>query len=184
MLRHQGWAFLSGVLCLVLGQIILLMYPSKLAQQSEGVREAARSMFATCGRQGKSGHHVGVDVRQAEAEDAPGDEDVKAEGRMVDEQWGDLKHRAAIAMRHMRKEFPGKGAAVDGVSLKVTKDECFGLLGPNGAGKTTLINILAGAITSTRSHPLDHINGAGKTTLVNILTGAITSTDVVCMRCP
>jgi ABC-2 type transport system ATP-binding protein len=33
--------------------------------------------------------------------------------------------------------------AVNGVSFKVRKGECFGFLGPNGAGKTTMINVLS-----------------------------------------
>jgi ABC-2 type transport system ATP-binding protein len=36
--------------------------------------------------------------------------------------------------------------AVDGLSLAVTRGECFGLLGPNGAGKTTTIEILEGLL--------------------------------------
>ena len=37
--------------------------------------------------------------------------------------------------------------AVDGLSLRVRRGECFGLLGPNGAGKTTTIEILEGLLT-------------------------------------
>ncbi|MBN1216071.1 MAG: ATP-binding cassette domain-containing protein [Candidatus Lokiarchaeota archaeon] len=33
--------------------------------------------------------------------------------------------------------------AIDGITFKVQKGECFGFLGPNGAGKTTTINILS-----------------------------------------
>ena len=33
--------------------------------------------------------------------------------------------------------------AVDGISFKIPRGECFGFLGPNGAGKTTMINILS-----------------------------------------
>jgi len=76
--------------------------------------------------------------------DCAGDEDVEAERRLVDAQWGKFSQEAAIATRDLKKVFPGKGSAVDGLTLKVDTDECFGLLGPNGAGKTTLINILAG----------------------------------------
>lgn len=36
----------------------------------------------------------------------------------------------------------GELAAVDGVSLTISKGEIFGLLGPNGAGKTTTISML------------------------------------------
>jgi putrescine transport system ATP-binding protein len=39
---------------------------------------------------------------------------------------------------------PGAPAAVDGVSLAVTRGEFFALLGPSGCGKTTLLRMLAG----------------------------------------
>jgi ABC-2 type transport system ATP-binding protein len=40
----------------------------------------------------------------------------------------------------------GDVVAVDGLSFRVSRGECFGLLGPNGAGKTTTIEILEGLL--------------------------------------
>ena len=40
----------------------------------------------------------------------------------------------------------GDLVAVNGLSLRVERGECFGLLGPNGAGKTTTIEILEGLL--------------------------------------
>jgi lipooligosaccharide transport system ATP-binding protein len=48
-----------------------------------------------------------------------------------------------IIAEDLRKEY-GSFRAVDGVSFRVRRGECFGLLGPNGAGKTTTIRILYG----------------------------------------
>ena len=42
---------------------------------------------------------------------------------------------APMVMYQLRKEYPGTGApyvAVDGMSLAIDRNECFGLLGPNG----------------------------------------------------
>lgn len=44
-----GYSFLSGLICLAVGQFILIMYPTKLATQSEGFWEscpqAVRKLF-------------------------------------------------------------------------------------------------------------------------------------------
>ncbi len=48
-----------------------------------------------------------------------------------------------IIADNLRKEY-GSFAAVDGISFRVRRGECFGLLGPNGAGKTTTIRMLYG----------------------------------------
>ena len=51
----------------------------------------------------------------------------------------------ALRCEGLRKHY-GDVVAVDGLSLSVSRGECFGLLGPNGAGKTTTIEILEGLL--------------------------------------
>ena len=53
-----------------------------------------------------------------------------------------------IEIENLTKKF-GNIAAVDNLSLRVTKGEFFGFLGPNGAGKTTTIKMLAGILKPT-----------------------------------
>jgi len=48
-----------------------------------------------------------------------------------------------IETARLRKSF-GRLAAVDGVSLGLTKGTLTAIIGPNGAGKTTFINLLTG----------------------------------------
>jgi ABC-2 type transport system ATP-binding protein len=48
-----------------------------------------------------------------------------------------------LEARDLVKVFPVV-RAVDGISLTVTRGQCFGLLGPNGAGKTTTLEMLEG----------------------------------------
>jgi ABC-type nitrate/sulfonate/bicarbonate transport system ATPase subunit len=52
-----------------------------------------------------------------------------------------------IAVRDMRKSFPGRKGAVavlDGVTLDVRDGEFLAIVGPSGCGKTTLLNCIAG----------------------------------------
>ena len=53
-----------------------------------------------------------------------------------------------LQIRDLVKVYPGPVAALQGVSLDVSKG-MFGLLGPNGAGKTTLMRIVAGLLEPT-----------------------------------
>jgi lipooligosaccharide transport system ATP-binding protein len=48
-----------------------------------------------------------------------------------------------IEAEGLTKEF-GEFRAVNGISFRVRRGECFGILGPNGAGKTTTIRMLYG----------------------------------------
>ena len=59
--------------------------------------------------------------------------------------------RQALSMlevHNLVKVYPGPVAALQGVSINVSKG-MFGLLGPNGAGKTTLMRIVAGLLEPT-----------------------------------
>ncbi|MBK1699689.1 ABC transporter ATP-binding protein [Thiococcus pfennigii] len=51
-----------------------------------------------------------------------------------------------IEARDLVRTYPGV-RAVDGISFRVQRGQCFGLLGPNGAGKTTTLEMLEGIQT-------------------------------------
>lgn len=63
-----------------------------------------------------------------------------------------------ITIKDISKKYNGL-AAVDNVSLEVSKGEIFGLLGPNGAGKTTLISMLVTMRRPTSGSA--YVNGFG-----------------------
>ena len=70
-----------------------------------------------------------------------------------------------LQINSLRKRYPGAAApALDGVSLRVERGECFGLLGPNGAGKTTLLGLACGLLKPD-SGSLS-LGGAGRLGLV------------------
>ncbi|PWA73302.1 ABC transporter A family member 7 [Artemisia annua] len=64
-----------------------------------------------------------------------------------------LEHdtRHAIVCDNVRKVYPGRDGnpekfVVRGLSLALSKGECFGMLGPNGAGKSSFIHMMTGLI--------------------------------------
>jgi branched-chain amino acid transport system ATP-binding protein len=59
------------------------------------------------------------------------------------------KSSPILELRSISKNFGGV-AALDDVSLAVSRGEICGLIGANGAGKSTLFSIIAGSVTPTR----------------------------------
>ncbi len=56
---------------------------------------------------------------------------------------GEDQQSWAVEARGLVKQL-GNLRAVDGISFRVRRGECFGLLGPNGAGKTTTVRMVYG----------------------------------------
>jgi branched-chain amino acid transport system ATP-binding protein len=57
-------------------------------------------------------------------------------------------HDILLSARHLTKRFGGL-AAVNDVSLDLSRDEIHAVIGPNGAGKSTLTHLLSGDLPST-----------------------------------
>ncbi|XP_063924062.1 phospholipid-transporting ATPase ABCA1-like isoform X2 [Zophobas morio] len=85
------------------------------------------------------------------------DSDVKEEMRIMRETPPrDLFNTYVLVLRDVTKYY-GKFRAVNGISLGVKPNECFGLLGENGAGKTTTFKMITGHIRI--SHGDAFVNG-------------------------
>ncbi|KAF7138825.1 hypothetical protein RHSIM_Rhsim07G0182800 [Rhododendron simsii] len=73
-----------------------------------------------------------------------------AQERVIVEQFLDQRNGSySVICDDMKKVYPGKDgnpakAAVQGLSLALSRGECFGMLGPNGAGKSSFIKMLIG----------------------------------------
>src|SRR5215217_7470824 len=69
----------------------------------------------------------------------------------------------AIEITNLRKQYKGSFTpALDGLSLRVKKNQIMGLLGPNGAGKTTCINIICGLVSSDKGKALVYGKDCGR----------------------
>jgi ATP-binding cassette subfamily A (ABC1) protein 3 len=89
--------------------------------------------------------------RKRQGPRAPLNPTVQAEHDALDNLDGDsseMKKENMIVMQDMYRSF-GQKVAVDGVSVAIPTNACFGLLGVNGAGKTTTFRMLTGEIPLT-----------------------------------
>jgi NitT/TauT family transport system ATP-binding protein len=70
---------------------------------------------------------------------------------------------ATVAVRNLRKVFPGEGrdvVALDGVSFEASGHTFVSIVGPSGCGKSTLLNILAGVEAPTTGRAEITSNGS------------------------
>ncbi|XP_057526866.1 ABC transporter A family member 7-like [Amaranthus tricolor] len=93
----------------------------------------------------KQGSKVFVDMEKA---------DVVQERERVSQLISKPSSNISIICNNLRKIYPGRDGnppklAVKGLSLAVSRGECFGMLGPNGAGKTSFISMMIGLTEPT-----------------------------------
>ncbi|XP_057304734.1 phospholipid-transporting ATPase ABCA3-like [Hydractinia symbiolongicarpus] len=75
------------------------------------------------------------------------DSDVREEREMVYNLSDELLKESAVVVKDLTKVYRTTGmTAVDHLSVRIPKAECFGLLGVNGAGKTTSFGMLTGEL--------------------------------------
>ena len=87
------------------------------------------------------------------------DDDVTRERKEVEQNIG--TQEAAILMRELKVQYPPTGnqrfegnVAVQELSLRVKKNECFALLGTNGAGKSSTLSVLMKQTTASEGQVL------------------------------
>ncbi|XP_074285015.1 ABC transporter A family member 7-like [Silene latifolia] len=98
----------------------------------------------------KQGSKVFVEMEKA---------DVVQERERVEQMILESSSSNAIICDNLRKIYPGRDGnppklAVKGLSLAVSRGECFGMLGPNGAGKTSFISMMIGLTEPTSGKAL------------------------------
>ncbi|KAL9241235.1 hypothetical protein vseg_015366 [Gypsophila vaccaria] len=85
--------------------------------------------------------------------------DVVQERERVEQMILESSSGNSIICDNLRKIYPGRDGnppklAVKGLSLGVSRGECFGMLGPNGAGKTSFISMMIGLTKPTSGKAL------------------------------
>uniref|UniRef100_A0ACD6AH77 Uncharacterized protein n=1 Tax=Avena sativa TaxID=4498 RepID=A0ACD6AH77_AVESA len=81
-------------------------------------------------------------------------DDVFLERKVVKRSLKEIDTRNMIICHNLKKVYRGKNGnpdklAVKGLSLALSKGQCFGMLGPNGVGKTSFINMMIGLVRPT-----------------------------------
>eukprot|EP00041_Stephanoeca_diplocostata_P037453 m.1419052 g.1419052 ORF g.1419052 m.1419052 type:complete len:1793 (-) comp25039_c0_seq8:263-5641(-) len=150
---NKYWSWHDGVgKYLVAMAVECVLFSSLVILIEKRVLEHARSLLAQAlAKNSTSTSSVYEDC-------APADEDVVEERRRVRELC--RNPRAAddvVLVSDLKKDyhtslFKKPKRAVNGVSVGIAHNECFGLLGVNGAGKTTTFKILTGDENLTDGH--------------------------------
>ncbi|CAD6251450.1 unnamed protein product [Miscanthus lutarioriparius] len=145
---------LAGVLTIMVLEwfvfLLLTFYLDHFHSFKDGMKKAA--VFV---RSRINGNHVetaqqqNIQLQEFRASVELERTDVIKEREIVEQISEESRRSYSVICDNLEKVYRGKDGnadkiAVRGISISMSRGQCFGVLGPNGAGKTTLINMLTG----------------------------------------
>jgi len=145
---------LAGVLTIMVLEwfvfLLFTFYLDRFCSFKDGMRKAA--VFV---RSRINGNHVetaqqqNIQLQEFRASVEMERTDVIKEREIVGHISEESRRSYSVICDNLEKVYRGKDGnankiAVRGISISMSRGQCFGVLGPNGAGKTTMINMLTG----------------------------------------
>lgn len=111
------------------------------------------NVFGRCVYSVKNRNRSSVaDMNESSVDGKHEDDDVEEEKKRINaNSITHLMETESVIIKNLTK-FYGNFRAVNGISIGIASNECFGLLGQNGAGKTTTFKMLTGDVPVTKGN--------------------------------
>lgn len=111
------------------------------------------NVFGRCVYSVKNRNRSSVaDMNESSIDGKHEDDDVEEEKKRINaNSITHLMETESVIIKNLTK-FYGNFRAVNGISIGIAPNECFGLLGQNGAGKTTTFKMLTGDVPVTKGN--------------------------------
>ncbi|XP_008645661.1 ABC transporter A family member 10 isoform X3 [Zea mays] len=145
---------LAGVLTIMAVEWLLFLlfafYLDHFRSYKDGIRKAAALVRSRIhGNHSEAAQQQNVQLQEFRASIQLERTDVLKEREIVELISKESDRSYSVICDNLGKVYRGKDGnadkiAVRGISISMSRGQCFGVLGPNGAGKTTLINMLTG----------------------------------------